>query len=69
MSIDAGNKKNRDDLKARGYTEGSCCMNCKHKGAFPARDRVGCKLLNWTYGNQVIPTHICIAFEYKERDQ
>ena len=66
LSIDAGNRKNWDDLKRRGYTEGSCCANCKHVGRSYFRDRVGCKLLDWTYGDDVIPTHICIEFEYKE---
>ena len=66
LSIDAGNRKNWDDLKRRGYTEGSCCANCKHVGRSYFRDRVGCKLLDWTYGDDVIPTHICIEFKYKE---
>lgn len=62
-SIFEGNRKNKEILEKNKYRKADCCQNCQRNSKSTFRDRVGCHLLDWTHGNQVIPTHICDGFK------
>jgi len=54
--------------KERNYRPADCCGNCKFHDTSYFVDMSACKKLNWSYGDDVYPTHICDLFERIEKE-